>query len=180
MVSSPLPSEDILTPTCNNPGHKLREAERQIGVSRHLGSRLNGSPSYIRLAGLALAVLACAPSAPELRVLGSVPASTERSIFVVAARENERVIASLGTAGFQVVDNRLKAAYVLRATIGTDQSSAPCGALHNVKYQLSAEDRPVLELKAKGWTGECEPNALDALSKRLAAALLDSSNVSPP
>jgi hypothetical protein len=132
---------------------------------------------FVRVVGLALAALACSTSTspPEVQLLGPVSTSAEWSIFVVAAREKERVTESLSAAGFRIVDNRLNAAYVLRATIGTDQSYSHCGAFHNVKYQLSAEDHPVLELKAKGWTGNCEENVLDALSEQLASALVDAS-----
>jgi hypothetical protein len=131
----------------------------------------------MRVVGLGFTALACSTSAspPEVQVFGPVPTSAEWSLFVVAAREKERVTESLSAVGFRIVDNRLRATYVLRATIGTDQSYASCGALHNVKYQISAEDHAVLELKAKGWTGNCGENVLDVLSAQLANALVDPS-----
>jgi len=39
--------------------------------------------------------------------------------------------------------------------------------LNNVRYGLRTGGRVIVEAKAKGWTGTCEPNVFDVVSREL-------------
>ena len=114
--------------------------------------------------------LACTTGAPAETAMASFRGSTDRRLFLVAAQQKEEIAASLDAAGFEIVDNLLKAAYFLRVTLGNEQGFRSCGTLQKVKYSLRSEDREVLMITTKGWTGSCQPNVFDLASRDLAAA----------
>jgi hypothetical protein len=121
-------------------------------------------------AGLQMA-LACTTGVPAETAMGSFHGSTDRRLFLVAAQQKKEIAASLDAAGFEIADNLLHAAYFLRVTLGNEQGFRSCGTLQKVKYSLRSEDREVLLITTKGWTGSCQPNVFDVASHELAAAL---------
>jgi len=118
--------------------------------------------------------LACTTGVPAETAMGSFHGSTDRRLFLVAAQQKKEIAASLDAAGFEIADNLLHAAYFLRVTLGNEQGFRSCGTLQKVKYSLRSEDREVLLITTKGWTGSCQPNVFDLASRDLAAAFDDS------
>jgi hypothetical protein len=95
----------------------------------------------------------------------------EPSIYVIAAKQKPAAVASLRRAGIVVVDDLAESSHQLRVTLGVDKSFRDCGTLNNVKYALRSEGRSILELQARGWTGECQPSVFDEMSQQLARAV---------
>jgi hypothetical protein len=132
----------------------------------------------------AVAALGCAKPRAAAPVPASTPApasapgagaalapGAEPVVYLVAAREKEQIARSLRAAGIGLAADYLEAPYLLRATLGTAQSSGRCGTFLNLKYSLRRDGAELIGLSGAGWTGECQPNAFDALSARLRAAL---------
>jgi hypothetical protein len=119
----------------------------------------------ILLLGIALA--GCSPVAPEVRVFEPLPQGINTPIYVTAARQKEEIKHALHDAGFHIVDRLEDSLCFMRVTIGVDQGSQACGTLNNVRFQLRSEGRNVAEASAKGWTGSCQPNVLDELSREM-------------
>jgi hypothetical protein len=80
-------------------------------------------------------------------------------------------MAALRRAGIVVVDDLLESSHQLRVTLGVDKSFRDCGTLNNVKYAMRLQRRTLLELAGRGWTGECQPNVFDEMSRELARAV---------
>ena len=57
-----------------------------------------------------------------------------------------------------------------------------CGQKHNVSYSLAVHGSNVMVIKARGWTGSCEPNMFDEMSAKLAEsfALAPAGQAVPP
>ena len=123
--------------------------------------------SVIALAGGKAAQASSAPPATQDERETVFDADTERTLFVVAARQKPRIVRSLAQAGFDVRPNLLEARGYLRVTVGGGQGWRTCGTRNNVKFSLKREGMPLLELVEKGWTGTCEPNVFDVMSARL-------------
>ena len=150
------------------------------GASRGIGFAI-AEALVARAAWIALLALtgsaACAgasgeaaPPAPPPAAVATIRAATNRSVFVMAARQKPRIIESLAAAGIEVSTNLLEAGFTLRVTVGADQGREDCGSRNNVRYALRLENAAVLDLAEKGWTGICTPNVFDVLSGRLAGA----------
>lgn len=146
------------------------------GASRGIGFAI-GEALVARAAWIALLALmgstACAGAggeAPPPAAVATIRAATNRSVFVMAARQKPRIIESLTAAGIEVSTNLLEAGFTLRVTVGADQDRDDCGSRNNVRYALRLENAAVLDLAEKGWTGICTPNVFDVLSGRLAGA----------
>lgn len=106
-------------------------------------------------------------------------------IYVSAQHDRERVDESLRRAGLRLTTGS-DAEYVLLVDTSSQRSGQDCGALRNVRYQVRVvptsstrgafsplgltvgEDRTALEIKARGWTGSCEPSVYDEMSDSLA------------
>ena len=126
-------------------------------------------PAAIATAWLALALLpACAPK--PIRAIYEKPfaAGEDRALFLTAARQKDRIERALVAAGFSLAEDPLGTRAHLRVTIGNEKRLRDCGSLNNVKFALRLDGEPVLELAAAGWTGSCEPNVLDDMSRDLA------------
>lgn len=121
-----------------------------------------------RLGLLALGLLAvsCGPKAARIEFERPLP-SREARVFLVAPAQKERIARSLREAGFELAPDILDVPYLLRVTVGVRQDLKPCGELTNVKYSLRHQSLDVVEISAKGWTGDCEPNVFDEMSREL-------------
>ncbi len=116
---------------------------------------------------LPVILLGCAPSAPQMHVYDQLPLGADPDIYVTAALQKDTIVTSLRNAGFHVVDRIDYGSYLLRATVGIDQGEQPCGTLNNVRYELRSGGKTLVEVKAKGWTGNCQPNVFDAVSREM-------------
>ncbi|ATG90653.1 hypothetical protein [Methylomonas koyamae] len=131
-------------------------------------------PDKLGLAVLKLLMLtACTAAVPPLDTPTALPNGRLTPIFVTAARQKAEVKPALAAAGFRVVDALSDDALLLRATIGIDQGEQACGTMNNVRLQLRRESNTVAEVAGKGWTGSCQPNILDELSRKLWRQLFD-------
>ena len=59
--------------------------------------------------------------------------------------------------------------YTLEVLLGRIHNQNDCGTFRNVIYRVSQSGARVLVLKARGWTGQCDPGVYDGLSKLLAS-----------
>lgn len=109
----------------------------------------------------------CSETATHIRIIEPLPRGQEPSIYLTAARHKNEIGRFLQTAGFQIADTQTDNTYLLRVTVGIDQGSQACGTLNNVRYALRKNNRDVIEATAKGWTGTCEPNVFNAVSREL-------------
>jgi len=117
---------------------------------------------------LLLGVLAaCGPTAPTVDVRQPLPKGEDPVLCVTAAQQKPAIEQALRAAGFQVVDGPAQTPYLLRVTLGLDQGARACGTLNNVRYALRRAGETIVQAEAKGWTGSCEPNVFDAVSRLL-------------
>lgn len=121
---------------------------------------------------LSLGLAGCSSVAPEVRVVDPLPQGINTPIYVTAARQKNEIKHALRDAGFRIVDRLEDSLRFMRVTIGVDQGSKVCGTLNNVRFQLRFEGRNVAEASAKGWTGSCQPNVFDELSRKMRQELL--------
>lgn len=142
-----------------------------------------------------VALLACGSVQPTLTRPPLAPLRPETRLFVSAQRDRERIVRALEQAGFQVT-NGDDAGYAVAVEVGASKWSQGCGSLHNVRYTLLDLDpsssrevflanlrsgdvrQGVLEIKGRGWTGDCDSNIHDQMSRALAGQLSVSSG--PP
>lgn len=122
---------------------------------------------------LTVTLVGCAPTAPEVHIFEPLPRGIEPAIYLTAALQKEAILRTLRDAGFHLVDHMADGAYLLRITLGVSQGSRPCGTLHNVRYQLRFQGRTMVEAEAKGWTGSCEPNVFDAISREMRRCIVE-------
>lgn len=144
--------------------------QKRMAIERprgHLGC-------IVLLLGIALG--GCTPTAPEVRVLVPLPRRGEAAVYLTAARQREEIARALRDAGFQLAEHVDDAPYYLRVTIGTDQGSQACGTLNNVRYDLRWQGRSAVVAEAKGWTGRCEPNVFDAVSRELRRRVVEATS----
>ena len=114
--------------------------------------------------------LACTnPTPPHIEVRGALSPDEEPRVFLVATREKERIALSLTEARIALADDIVGAPFLLRVTLGSEKASRACGAFANVKYSLRREEHEIFLIVASGWTGSCEPNVFEALSRTLRA-----------
>ena len=116
-------------------------------------------------------IYGCGTIAPQVTYKETLEATQDVSVYVIAARQKKEIIASLKSEGIMVVENRLQGSYLLRVTLGVEQGYRDCGKLSNVIYALRHDKRSVLEIRGKGWTGTCDPNILEDMSRKLREAL---------
>lgn len=122
---------------------------------------------------LGIIVASCEATAPEVRVIEPLPQGTDPAIYVTAARHKEEIVRSLRAVGFRIADEPVESQYLLRVTVGIDQNTQACGTLNNVRYALRTEGRTLVEAVAKGWTGTCEPNVFNVVSRELRGRIID-------
>ncbi|HVN87709.1 MAG TPA: hypothetical protein VMW17_22965 [Candidatus Binatia bacterium] len=142
-------------------------------------TNLGSAASYrLRFSALArlliVATVGCAPTAPVVQVIEEPPHWDKPRVYLTAARQRDEVARGLRAAGFQLVDEIDDRSYFLRVTIGSTQSSRPCGTLNNVRYELRVQGRTIVTAEAKGWTGTCEPNVFDDVGRELWRRLVES------
>jgi hypothetical protein len=106
------------------------------------------------------------PTTPSFLVLEAEP-----SFYLIATKQKPEILAALRRAEIVVVDDLLESSHQLRVTLGVDKSFRDCGTLNNVKYAIRLQMRTLLELAGRGWTGECQPNVFDEMSRELAGAI---------
>jgi hypothetical protein len=124
-----------------------------------------------RVAALLLMVACTTYVPPSTRVVGTIDLMGEPLILVESNRETDRIEASLRRAGLGVSSSIREANLVLDVKASEARLSKQCGGLRNVLYRLRQRGDMVLYVKARGYTGACEPNTFDAMSAELAAAL---------
>ena len=89
-------------------------------------------------------------------------------IYVIANRQRPRVVRALRDAGLNITNRVTNDSYSLRVMIGRSRVSRSCGPKANTVYILNAFGQRLFVLKSRGFSGECEPNMLDDMSRVLA------------
>jgi hypothetical protein len=111
---------------------------------------------------------ACSHVVPA-RVTSSpqVPIDRGVHIFVLAQGQRERIVKSLIDVGLNVSDEWAADGYSLTVSVGRWRTSRECGRVSNVAYVLSGGEHQLMVIKARGATGDCEPNVFDDMSRLL-------------
>jgi hypothetical protein len=100
---------------------------------------------------------------------------------VIADELRGPIEASLERAGFAVTQHGREATLFLRAKAGGERSSGKeCGPIRNVVYEVTQFGVVLAQGRARGPTGECPANVLDAMSRELAQVLLGEPAADPP
>jgi hypothetical protein len=120
---------------------------------------------------IVFSVVGCTPVTPEVQVFEPLPEGIDTPIYLTAARQKDNIKRALRVAGFRIVDRMEDSLRLMRVTIGVDQGSQTCGTLNNVRFQIRYEGRNVVEATAKGWTGSCQPNIFDEVSREMRQSL---------
>jgi hypothetical protein len=111
---------------------------------------------------------ACGTVPPTQTTQSPLALEAEPNFYLMAAKQKPAIVASLRRAGIVVVDDLLESSHQLRVTLGVDKSFRDCGTLNNVIYAIRLHRSTLVEFKGRGWTGECQPNIFDEMSRELA------------
>jgi hypothetical protein len=95
--------------------------------------------------------------------------SAHPAIYLQASVQRTRILDSLHGAGIRTTNSTDEADYVLTVVVGKRRVKMQCGGMHNIIYILSGKGFQLMEIKARGMTGECIPNVLDEMSQTLAS-----------
>jgi hypothetical protein len=129
---------------------------------------------------LSLSLVVCATDVPPTVTHSPVgELIDEPEVFLVASRQRERIAAALTEAGFKV-SNSASAPYALEVGVGSNRARRGCGTKNNVSYTLNTNNLSVLQIKARGYTGNCEPNVFDEMSATMASKFVKLLAVSSP
>jgi hypothetical protein len=118
--------------------------------------------------------------AAQVRILSPLDPSTMPSVLLSTNDEQDRVAKTLANAGVAVATDMRHATLILTARLGTRHgTNNKCGGIRNVVYELSQRGGLVAVVKARGRTGTCTPNILDAMSGELAALVQGRGSIPP-
>ncbi|MBW2542583.1 MAG: hypothetical protein JRF15_10875 [Deltaproteobacteria bacterium] len=109
------------------------------------------------------------PMAPVVTRAPAAPLSAHPAIYLQSSVQRMRLLASLHSAGIRTTNSTEEADYVLTVIVGKRRVKMQCGGMHNIIYILSDMGRQLMEIKARGLTGECVPNVFDETSQTLAS-----------
>jgi hypothetical protein len=128
----------------------------------------------ISLAGLiALQVVlgsGCTSTVPATVTRAPVTSlNTQPAIYLQASVQRQRILDSLQGAGIRTAKSFEEADYILAVDVGKRRVNMKCGGMHNIVYTLGDKGFPLMEIKGRGLTGECIPNAFDDMSQMLAS-----------
>ena len=90
------------------------------------------------------------------------------AIYLQANVQRPRILDSLHGAGIRTTTSLEEADYILAVDVGERRVNMKCGGMHNIVYTLSGEGFSLVEIKGRGLTGDCTPNAFDDMSQTLA------------
>ena len=139
-------------------------------VSDQRATSIHGSilMGLLVFSGLMISCTSAVP--PQVRILSPLDPATMPSVLLSANDEQDRVAEALSNAGVAVAADMRQATLILTARLGTPRGTKhKCGGIRNVVYELSQRGGLVAVIKARGLTGTCTPNILDAMSEELAA-----------
>ena len=126
----------------------------------------------MRVAGLLVLLLAflaaCTTTVPAVVTYGPAVPMDEAPLVRVSANEQlPRIEQSLRDAGLMVASRGADANYDLLVKVGGNRASKPCGPTTNIVYDLTIGGARVLVIKGRGFTGTCQPNIFDDMSRML-------------
>ena len=129
---------------------------------------------HILLAGLIalqiVLVSGCTvPMAPVVTQTPSASLKAHPAIYVQTSVQRPRILDSLHGAGIRTTNSIREADYTLTVVLGKRRVKMQCGGMHNIIYTLGDMDYQLMEIKARGLTGECTPNVFDEMSQTLAS-----------
>ena len=116
----------------------------------------------------ALLVSGCtSPVPPTVTRTPSISLKAHPAIYLQASVQRARILDSLLGAGIRTANSLEEADYILTVTLGRRRVNMQCGGMHNIVYSLGDRGFQLLEIKARGLTGDCMPNVFDDMSKAL-------------
>jgi hypothetical protein len=78
------------------------------------------------------------------------------------------MLGSLRNARIRIAESFEEADYILTIHVGKRRVNMKCGGMHNIVYTLGSRGSQLMEIKGRGLTGDCIPNAFDDMSQTLA------------
>jgi len=105
---------------------------------------------------------------PTITQFPTAELKSDAPIYVIANRQRPRVVRALREAGLNVTNRVTNDSYSLRVLIGRPRITQSCGPKTNIVYILNAFGQRLFVLKSRGYSGDCEPNMLDDMSRVLA------------
>ena len=90
------------------------------------------------------------------------------TVYLQAIVQRPRILESLRNARIRVAESFETADYILTIDVGKRRVKMKCGGMHNMVYRLSGGGSRLMEIKGRGLTGDCIPNAFDDMSQMLA------------
>ena len=94
--------------------------------------------------------------------------NTQPAIYLQANVQRPRILDSLRNARIRIAGSFEEADYILTVDVGKRRVDMKCGGMHNIVYTLDGKGFPLMEIKGRGLTGDCIPNAFDDMSQTLA------------
>ena len=94
--------------------------------------------------------------------------SAHPAIYLQANVQRPRILDSLRGAGIRTAKSFEEADYILAVDVGKRRVNMQCGGMHNIVYTLGDKGFPLMQIKGRGLTGDCMPNAFDDMSQTLA------------
>ncbi len=116
-----------------------------------------------------LALPSCTAVVPATVTYGpSIAITGEPVIWLMAAKQLDRIERSIRDAGLIPTNNPGRTSYGLVVKLGRTRVTRACGTINNVVYILSRAGQRVLVIKGRGMTGSCSPNVFDDMSQQMA------------
>ena len=90
------------------------------------------------------------------------------AVYLQANVQRPRILDSMRNARIRIARSFEEADYILTVDVGSRRVDMKCGGMHNIVYILSGKGLHLIEIKGRGLTGDCMPNAFDDMSQTLA------------
>ena len=119
------------------------------------------------LAPVLLLIPACGTTSPTVSIDDLALLEAKPKIYVIAAKQKTEILKVLSTTDLGLVGSLAGSDYQLRVTLGMDRGFKDCGTLNNVKYDLRHNQKTVVLIQGRGWTGNCRPNVFQEVTQKL-------------
>ena len=112
-----------------------------------------------------LSTLGCAtPVQPHITYGEAMPLDRDRPFFVVAPKQEKRVVEALKKANLKTTESYENSVYYLSVEVGRRRDVKSCGTVNNVRYEIKYMGEAIMKIRGRGKTGTCTPNIFDEMT----------------
>ena len=109
----------------------------------------------------------CNTIPPRVTFNPTAPIDTAKEFFVSANRQQDQIVEALHSAGLKTTNRSFLAGYQIEASVGRGRQTFECGALNSVKFEITQNQKKVMEMAGRGKTGNCKPSIFDDMAAKI-------------